>query len=183
MLAEPLRDQKKSVAMAVQARFYVPLQTAEKQNLPYRAKLDHASDILYTLCKDYPNRKFRFLADAAYGVGEMITRLPSNCLLVSRLRSDARLFHPVEAPPPPNTKKGRDRPRIRGWEIDNASAIIEASKQRTVGRLTLYGKATDVEWVTFQACVYQASQVAASGRGSISGGQRQEAVVGDTLCD
>ena len=154
MLAKPLRDQKKSVAMAVQARLYVPPKTAEKKNLPYRTKLDHAADMLCTLCKAYPNRKFRLLADAAYGVGEMITRLPSNCVLVSRLRSDARLFHPVETPPP-NTKKGRGRPRIRGGEMEKASAIFEASKQRTVGKLTLYGRATDVEWVTFQACLYQ----------------------------
>lgn len=130
--------------MAVQARFYVPLQTAEKRNLPCRTKLDHSADMLCTLCEAYPNRTFRLLADAAYGVVEMITRLFSNFLLVSRLRSDARLFHPVESPPP-NTKKGRDRPRIRGWEIEKASAIFEASKQRTVGRLTLYGKEMNVE--------------------------------------
>ena len=155
MLAEPLRDQQKRVAMAVQARLYVPPKTAEKQDLPYRNKLDHASDMLRTLCETYPNRKFRLLVDAAYGVGEMITRLPSNCILVSRLRSDARLFQPLE-PSPPNTKKGPGRPRIRGEEMNKAGSIFEASKQRTIRKLTLYGKETTVEWETFQACLYQA---------------------------
>jgi len=155
ILAEPLRDQAKRVALAVQARLYVPPKTAKKKGLPYRTKLDHAADMLRMLCESYPNRIFHLLADAAYGVGEMITRLPSNCILISRLRSDARLFRPVD-PTPPNAKRRPGRPRIRGTEMDKAAAIFATRKRRTVRTLTLYGKATKVEWVTFQACLYQA---------------------------
>ena len=116
-------------------------------------KLDHAVEMLRTLCETYPNRKFQVVADAAYGVGEMFSRLPSNCVLISRLRSDARLFQPLETPP--NTKKGRGRPRIRGQEMKKAGMIFEECKQRVTCRLKLYGKETCVEYVTFQASVYQ----------------------------
>ena len=155
ILAEPLRDQAKRVAMGVQARLYLPPKTAEKQNLPYRTKLDHLADMLRTLCEMHPGRKFRLLADAAYGVGEMITRLPSKCDLISRLRSDARLFRPVEAVPP-NARRKAGRPRIRGPEMDKAAAIFGKCKRRSAGTLTLYGKAKKVEWVTVLACLYQA---------------------------
>lgn len=155
ILAEPLRDQAKRVALGVQARLYVPPKTAEKQNLPYRTKLDHLAVMLCTLCEMHPGRKFRLLADAAYGVGEMITRLPSKCDLISRLRSDARLFRPVEAVPP-NARRKAGRPRIRGPEMDKAAAIFGKCKRRSAGTLTLYGKAKKVEWVTVLACLYQA---------------------------
>jgi hypothetical protein len=155
ILAEPLLDQAKRVALGVQARLYVPPKTAEKQNLPYRTRLDHLAGMLRTLCVSYPNRGFRLLADAAYGVGEMITRLPSNCDLISRLRSDARLFRPVEAVPP-NAGRKAGRPRIRGPEMDKAAAIFAKRKRRSAGTLTLYGKAKKVEWVTVLACLYQA---------------------------
>lgn len=155
ILAEPLWDQAKRVALGVQARLYVPPKTAEKQNLPYRTKLDHLADMLGTLCETHPGRKFRLLADAAYGVGEMITRLPSNCDLISRLRSDARLFHTVESLPP-KARRGPGRPRIRGKEMDKAAAIFAKRQRRSAATLTLYGKAKKVEWVTVLACLYQA---------------------------
>lgn len=155
ILAEPLRDQAKRVALGVQTRLYLPPKTARKQNLPYRTKLDHLADMLRTLCETHTRRKFRLLADAAYGVGEMITRLPSNCDLISRLRSDARLFRPVESVPP-NARRKAGRPRLRGPEMDKAAAIFANRKRRSAGTLTLYGKAKKVEWVTFLACLYQA---------------------------
>lgn len=155
ILAEPLRDQIKRVALGVQARLYLSPKTAAKQNLPYRTKLDHLADMLRTLCESYPNRVFRLLVDAAYGVGEMITRLPSNCHLISRLRSDARLFQPVEAVPP-NARRKAGRPRIRGSEMDKAAVIFAKRKRRSAGTLTVYGKAKKVEWVTVLACLYQA---------------------------
>ena len=155
ILAEPLRDQIKRVALGVQARLYLSPKTAAKQNLPYLTKLDHLADMLRTLCESYPNRVFRLLADAAYGVGEMITRLPANCHLISRLRGDARLFRPVE-PLPPNAKRKAGRPRIRGTEMDKAAAIFAKRKRREVRTLTVYGKAKKVEWVTVLACLYQA---------------------------
>lgn len=155
ILAQPLRDQAKRVALGVQARLYLPPKTAEKQNLPYRTKLDHLADMLRTLCETHTSRKFRLLADAAYGVGEMITRLPSNCDLISRLRSNARLFRPVEAVPPDARRKA-GRPRIRGPEMDKAAAIFAKRKRRPAATLTLYGKAKKVEWVTVLACLYQA---------------------------
>ncbi|MBI1325706.1 transposase [bacterium] len=126
----------------------------KKQNLPYRTKLDHLADMLRTLCESHTRRKCRLLADAAHGVGEMITRLPSNCDLISRLRSDARLFRPVEAVPP-NAIRKAGRPRFRGPEMDKA-AVFAKRKRRSAATLTLYGKAKKVEWVTVLACLYQA---------------------------
>lgn len=154
ILAHPLH-QAKRVALSVQTRLYIPLKTAQKQHLPYRTKLDLAADMLQTLCKLYPKRIFRLLVDSAYGVGEMLNRLPANCHLISRLRANARLYRPL-ATPASGEKRGRGRPRIRGTEMDKASEIFASRKRKTVRTLTLYGKATKVEWVTFQASLYQA---------------------------
>ena len=154
IMTQPLLSQAKRVALTVQARLYLPPKTAKKEELPYHTKLDLAAEMLRNLCDLYPKRTFRLLVDAAYGVGEMITRLPSNCCLVSRLRKDTRLFQPV-ALQASGVKRGRGRPRIRGSEMGKASEIFTSRKRKSVRKLMLYGKETQVEFVSFHACLYQ----------------------------
>ena len=111
--------------------------------------------MVQALCEQYPDLKFRLLTDAAYGLGEMLKDLPSNCVVVSRLRSNARLYQSWK----PDTeakqeKNGPGRPRKHGQRLPKASDIFE-NRKKTCRTLRLYGKAKKLEWVTFRACLYQ----------------------------
>jgi hypothetical protein len=151
ILATPLRGCQKRVAMTVQTRLYVSPKDTTKADRPYQTKLDLAIEMVRTLCEQYPDQIFRLLCDAAYGVGEMIKRLPANCQMISRLRHDSRFYRPLE----PQAERGPGRPRIRGERMEKAAELFE-SRCKTRRTLTLYGKPKKVEWVTFKACLYQA---------------------------
>lgn len=151
ILVHPFRFSAKRVAMTVQSRLYISSKTAQKEKLAYCNKTSLALEMLQELCMKFPKRMFHLLADAAYGVGGMIANLPSNCHMTSRLRSDTRfyrLFVPVEG------KKGRGRPRKRGNAMEKAAILFE-NRVKTIRKLTLYGQRTQVQWVTFKACLYE----------------------------
>ena len=155
ILTEPFSESDKRVAMTVQARMYVPPKSVEKYKLTYRTKLQLSKEMVQALCEQYPDLKFRLLTDAAYGLGEMLKDLPSNCVVVSRLRCNARLYQPwkpdMEAK---QEKHGPGRPRKHGQRLPKASDIFE-NRKKTCRTLRLYGKAKKLEWVTFRACLYQ----------------------------
>jgi DDE superfamily endonuclease len=149
ILVHPFKDCSKRVAMTIQSRLYIALKTALKNKHAYQTKPALALEMLQTLCAKYPNRMFHLLADAAYGMGYMITKLPCNCHLISRLRIDSRfyrVFKPVET-------QGRGRPRKRGKAMEKAAVLFE-KRVKTVRELTLYGRLTKVQWVTFKASLY-----------------------------
>ncbi|MFM7128003.1 MAG: transposase [bacterium] len=150
VLVHPFRDSAKRVAMTIQSRLYISLKTAQKKKLAYCTKTGLALEMLQILCDKYPNRMFHLLVDAAYGVSDMIAKLPSNCHMTSRLRCDSRfyrLFKPVE-------KQGRGRPRKRGKAMEKATVLFQ-NRVKTSRELTLYGRPTKVQWVTFKACLYE----------------------------
>lgn len=149
VMVHPFRDSAKRVAMTVQSRLYIALKTAQKKNHAYHTKSQLALEMLQTLCAKYPKRMFHLLVDAAYGVGDMLAKLPANCHMTSRLRCDARLYRRLN----PVGEKGRGRPRKRGKAMEKA-AVLFANRVKTHREMTLYGRLTQVSWVTFKAFLH-----------------------------
>lgn len=154
ILTEPFLESDKRVAMTVQTRMYVPPKCVDKYKLSYRNKLQLSKEMVRTLCEKFPELKFRLLTDAAYGVGEMLKDLPSNCVVVSRLRCNARLYQTWKPVSETGQKTGPGRPRKHGERLPKASEIFE-KRGKTCRTLTIYGKRKKLEWVTFRACLYQ----------------------------
>jgi hypothetical protein len=91
-------------------RLYVPKKTADKKGLPYYTKPQLAVQMLELLCGRFESGRFHAVGDSTYGGKSVLTKLPVNCDLTSRLATDAR---PYDAPVNRRNRKG-GRPRKLG---------------------------------------------------------------------
>lgn len=121
-------------SLPVLLRLYVNKKTAAKKRLGYRTRPELAVEMLTVLCKRHENRRFHAIGDSAYGGQSVLTWLPENCGLTSRLDLDARLYDA----PPVRQPGANGRPRKRGLRLPTPRQMLG---QRTP-RLTLdiYGR-------------------------------------------
>jgi len=137
-------------AIPVLFRLYLNKKAAAKHRREYRSRPELALELLGMLCNRYSERCFHTVADSAYGGQGVLTSLPSNCDLTSRLVMDARLY--TAAPTPAPGQKGR--PRKRGQRLPTPSQMLEQRAQRQT--LTLYGRRDRVRLVDTVAYVHAA---------------------------
>lgn len=98
-----------------------------------------------------PDRCFVLVADGAYAC--LAGRLPSNVVLISRMRKDAALF----GPRPPRTGKA-GRPRNKGRRLPTPARVAARRRTRwTRARLVLYGEEVDRLVHCFDALWYEVS--------------------------
>ena len=115
-------------------RLYVPKKTAPKKGLPYYTKPQLAVEMLQLLCGRFENRQFHAVGDSTYGGKSVLTKLPRNCGLTSRLAMDARLY---DAPVNRQSRRG-GRPRKRGERLPTPEAMLKARCRRLT--LDIYGR-------------------------------------------
>lgn len=120
--------------LPVLLRLYLNKKRAAQERRVCRSKPELAVEMLRILCKHRTNRRFHLLADAAYGGQSVLTQLPSNCDLTSRLRLDARLYDVA----PPRQKGRRGRPRKRGMKLPTPAEMLDARARRV--ELCIYGR-------------------------------------------
>ena len=115
-------------------RLYVGKKTAEKKRLAYRTRPQLAVEMLHRLCNAHEHRRFHVVADSAYGGHSVLTRLPDNCGLTSRLALNARLYDA-----PPERKRGAGgRPRTHGRRLPTPKRMLQSRAARLT--LNLYGR-------------------------------------------
>jgi hypothetical protein len=109
-------------------RLYLNQKAAAKHRWVYRTRPELAVELLRLVCRWQPSRHFHVIADSAYGGQSVLTQLPTNCDLTSRLVLAARLY---DAPPArqPGTE---GRPRKRGPRLPSPKQMLEARAQRTL---------------------------------------------------
>lgn len=76
-------------------RLYISKQTVEKKKLDpktYRTRAELAIETVRLLCQAFPDLKFHLIGDSAYGGQSVLTALPPNCDLTSKLDLQARLY-------------------------------------------------------------------------------------------
>lgn len=137
----------RSFCLPVLFRLYLNKKSAAKHRRVYRTRPELAVEMLDVLCNAHEHRRFHAVADSAYGGASVLTNLPANCDLTSRLDLDARLY---EAPPARKTG-GRGRPRKRGKRLPTPKQMLKTPgkrkrSSRTRGRrakrltLDIYGR-------------------------------------------
>jgi SRSO17 transposase len=115
-------------------RLYLNKKAAAQHRRRYRSRPELAVDMLHVLCAAHRQRPFHAMADSAYGGQSVLSRLPGNCELTSRLALNARLYNP----PPPRRSGTRGRARKRGPRLPSPEQMLG----RRCHRLTLgvYGR-------------------------------------------
>jgi hypothetical protein len=120
-------------SLPILVRLYLNKKQAARWRRSYRTRPELAVSLLKTLCQHRQNRRFHVVADSAYGGASVLSNLPHNCDLTSRLGQNARLY---DAPPSPTGKRGR--PRKRGAKLPTPAEMLEGRARRE--ELQIYGR-------------------------------------------
>ena len=103
--------------LAPSKRFY-----ADKARAP-KTLLDWARQAALQIHRWLPDRTIVLVADSAFAVVEFLAAVRNHVCVVTRLRLDANLFDF-----PPQQRKGRGRPPIKGKPLKKLSALIKDRK-------------------------------------------------------
>lgn len=89
--------------------------TKVKAPADHRTRPELAVELLELIASWLPERQFLVTGDSAYGGKSVLTKLPSNMHLISRVHPQGRLY----APPPPLVKGKNGRPRLKGERLSD----------------------------------------------------------------
>lgn len=158
-------------ALPVLFRLYVNKQTVAKKGGWYRTRPELAVEMLYTLCRARPDRRFHAVADSTYGGQSVLGDLPVNCDLTSRLDLDARLYDP----PPTRRPGATGRPRKRGERRPSPRQMLQQRARRLT--LNIYGRRDKVRAADTAARVYAVPDrpVRVVAVEPLTGGRREQA--------
>jgi hypothetical protein len=134
-------------SLPVLVRLYLNKKQAARWRRRYRTRPELAVPLLRILCNHRQNRRFHVVADSAYGGASVLTNLPANCDLTSRLGQNARLY---DAPPSPTGKRGR--PRRRGTKLPTPAEMLDGRARRE--ELRIYGRDQKLRICDMVARVY-----------------------------
>jgi len=129
-------------------RLYINRQTVAKKGGWYRTRPELAVDMLYTLCRACPDRRFHVVADSTYGGQSVLGDLPDHCDLTSRLDLDARLY----GAPPVRQPGTNGRPRKRGQRLPTPRQMLAARARRLT--LDIYGRRDKIRMTDCMARVH-----------------------------
>ena len=152
-------------------RLYLNKSAAARHRRVYRTRPELALEMLGLLCKARNSRRFHAVADSAYGGQGVLSALPENCDLTSRLVLGARLYDL-----PPERKPGTNgRPRKRGERRATPEQMLRARCRRA--GLAIYGRRDRVRLAEAQACVHAVPDrlLRVVAVGPLSGGRQPQA--------
>lgn len=102
----------------------------------HRTPAQQAVRLLRLMLRWFPDRRFVFVGDSAYGTHEtarFADRRRGRLTLVSKIHPEANLFEP----PPPYD--GHGRPRVKGARLPKPRQAVEATSQRRRLKVAWYG--------------------------------------------
>jgi hypothetical protein len=138
---------KRPFCLPILFRLYLNQQTAQRERRVYKSRPELAVEMLRLVCGHRDNRRFHAIVDSLYGGQSVLSELPKNCDLTSRLVMNARLH---ALPPAPETgRKGRRRKR--GEQLPTPEQLLDARAQRLT--LDLYGRRDKVRLAEQCGCV------------------------------
>lgn len=129
-------------------RLYLNKQAAARHRRVDRTRPELALEMLRLLCAHGKSRQFHLVADSAYGGQSVLSALPENCDLTSRLVQNARLYAPPAARKPGQS----GRPRKRGERLATPAQMLQTRCRRV--DLALYGRKDRVRLADALACVH-----------------------------
>ena len=136
--------------LAPSKRFYTGKSRAPK------TLLDWARQAALQIRRWLPDRYIVLVADSAFAAIEFLAAVRSHLCVVTRLRLDANLFAF-----PPQKRKGRGRPPIKGKRLKKLSAILKDRKVRWQRcRVSLwYGRTNRIVEITSGTAIWYRSGV------------------------
>ena len=133
MVRFPLWEQR-VFCLPILFRLYLNQEKAIKHKRAYRTRPELAVQMLKLLCNHRQNRQFHLVADSAYGGQSVLSHLPVNCHLTSRLLMNARLYD-LPKTRQPGTK---GRPRKFGRQLPTPQEMLQSRSRRIT--LDIYGR-------------------------------------------
>lgn len=146
----PIPFTRRSWALPIHSALYLPKKLCQAQKRRYKTVADLARQMIASLIHAFPERKFSFIGDGAYGTVELARFCSGHGhALVSRLRPDAALY----AEPP----KTADQRRLVGRRLDSPrQAAQRKTAPWTQRRIPWYGqRKRKVRWLTGSAIWYR----------------------------
>lgn len=129
-------------------RLYLNKSAAARHRRAYHTRPELALEMVHLLCETEKTRRFHLIGDSAYGGQNVLSALPENCDLTSRLVLDARLYDLPAVRQPGQ----HGRPRKRGQPRATPAEMLKTRCRRT--KLAIYGRRDRVRLMDTTACVY-----------------------------
>jgi hypothetical protein len=120
-------------ALPVLVALYQSEEADRSQRHRHRTPAQHMIRLLAVMLRWFPDRRFVFVGDSAYGTHEVarfVYRHRNRLCLVSKLHPEANLFEP------PPAYKGKGRPSVKGNRVPKPCEAVSAArryKRLTVG--------------------------------------------------
>lgn len=144
----------KNWALPVLFRLHRSEKRCKAEKRPYRKTTEHARELVELLAKQFPNRQFQLVGDAAYTNSSLIKARPSNVKLLGRGRLDAALY----APPARRRRGQMGRPRVRGKRLASPEKQARSANARWESiEVHVYGKTVTVRALVIDALWYVAA--------------------------
>jgi hypothetical protein len=115
---------KKSKGRSSQAKTRAKSKTKAKADPNHRTRPEWALELIQLAARWFPDDEIIVLGDSAYGGRSVLSHLPPNVHLISRVHPKGALYRPA----PPKTKRAPGRPRKKGdrlpgmteWALDTS---------------------------------------------------------------
>jgi hypothetical protein len=144
----------KTWALPVLFRLYRTRKRCAKDKVQFRKLTEFGAELVALLASALPDRRIVVVADAAYTNRSLIKGRPPNVTFIGRSRLDAALYAP-----PPQSRRRRGRPRVRGKRIASPGQLAarKDARWRRV-QITVYGKTVTVRTLVIDALWYVAAR-------------------------
>lgn len=139
---------RRKYALPVLARLYLNQKSATKAGVEHHTKPELAQDMVQLLSEHFPEQRFHLYGDTNYGGESLLTSLPANFELTSRLMPQTVLHEPLR-----ERSLGRGRPRKYGPRLASLEELAQCPARRRAA--TLYGQRVWVAPVARQACLHR----------------------------
>jgi DDE superfamily endonuclease len=126
-------------ALPVLVALYQSEEADRDQRHRHRTPAQHMTRLLAVMLRWFPDRRFVFVGDSAYGAHELarfVDRHRKRLCLVSKLHPEANLFEP------PPTYKGKGRPAVKGQRLPKPREAVSAARRFRRHTVAWYGGGT-----------------------------------------
>jgi DDE superfamily endonuclease len=129
IVVHPFGAPTKVFALPIAARLYINRQGGKKSKgrstrakPPHRTRPELALELIHLAARWFPGEEVLVLGDSTYGGRSVLSHLPPNVQLISRVHPKAALYEPAppkkKGTPGPARKKGDRLPGMAAWAAD-----------------------------------------------------------------
>jgi hypothetical protein len=123
-----------------------------KTNSDHRTRPELALELIHLVARWFPDHEILVLGDSAYGGQSVLSHLPANVHLISRVHPKAALYRPA----PPKAPRTKGRPRKKGDRLPGMTEWADDSNQPwTQLDFDQFGLHAALEVKTMQALYYK----------------------------